>query len=233
MNELIFLGLFIILALTALWCNKKGEGYLYALIAALSMMLNIFVIKPFDLFGLTTYGGNVICGCIFLATDLLNEHHGKQKALNGVKIGFFSLLIYFVVSQAYLNMQIAPLDGSEEIQSSLMTVFAPAFGIVVASLSAFLISNTTDVFIYNLIYKKTKGKYLWLRNNTSTLVAQFLDTVVFSFIAVGFGFFEISIVWEVILFAYIFKVAVSILDTPFVYLSHYGIFRSNQKRQEN
>lgn len=196
-----------------------GKVYVYAIVAALAVLMNIFVLKPFDIFGLTTYGGNILYGCMFFCTDLLAEHYGKKEALKAVRIGFVSLLIYFVASQFYLHLEVSPVDGAEAVQSALTTIFAPAWGIVIASLSAFLVSNVLDVHIYDWIHKKTGSRLLWVRNNASTFISQLVDTFTFTFLAAAFSIFDWSIVGEIILFAYIFKVFVAALDTPFLYIS--------------
>lgn len=197
-----------------------GKVYIYGMIAALAILMNIFVLKPFDVFGLTTYGGNILYGCIFFCTDLLAEHYGKKEALKAVRIGFVSLLIYFIASQFYLHLDTTlSIDGAEAVQSAFTTIFSPALGIVIASLVAFLVSNTTDVYIYEWIHKKTGSKLLWVRNNVSTFFSQLIDTLVFTFLAAMFGIFDWSVVGEIVLFAYIFKALVAALDTPFLYVS--------------
>jgi hypothetical protein len=222
MNELYFFGFFFFLILLILGAFRMGKAYIYGIIAVLAVLMNIFVLKPFEIFGLTTYGGNILYGCIFFCTDLLAEHYGKKEALKAVRIGFVSLLIYFVASQFYLHLDTnLSLDGAEAVQSALTTIFAPAWGIVVASVSAFLISNTIDVYVYDAIHKKTGVKLLWLRNNVSTFFSQLVDTITFTFIAAAFGIFDWSIVGEIILFAYIFKILVAAFDTPFLYLSRF------------
>lgn len=226
MNELLFVGLFFTLASLSLGAFRLGKSYQYALIAALAILMNIFVLKPFEIFGLTTYGGNVLYGCIFLTTDLLAEHYGKKAALRGVGVGFLALALYLIVSQFYLAIAPATaLSGATEIQAALATIFTPAWGIVVASLSAFLLSNTLDVHVYDRIHRLTGKKLLWLRNNASTWLSQLVDTIVFSSIAAAFGIFAWEVVPEVILFAYIFKLAVAAFDTPFLYLSQ--LFKKN------
>ena len=228
MNEILFFILLLSLASLVLLAFKLGKIYLYGVIAVLSVMMNIVVVKPFDLFGITTYGGNAIYGCIFLATDLLAEHFGKKEAMKAVRIGFFSLIIYFLISFIYTKINInLEIEGAENIQNSLNTIFSPALGIAIASISAFFVSNTFDVNFYDFIHKKTGNSFLWLRNNLSTLISQFLDTLIFTLIASLFGIFSWEIFWEVIFFAYIFKLFVALLDTPFLYLSKLKFFRKN------
>jgi uncharacterized integral membrane protein (TIGR00697 family) len=220
MNELYFFGFFFLSILLILGVFRMGKEYIYGMIAVLAVLMNIFVLKPFEIFGLTTYGGNILYGCIFFCTDLLAEHYGKKEALKAVRIGFISLILYFIASQYYLHLETNfDIEGAEAVQSALTTIFAPAWGIVLASLSAFLISNILDVHIYDWIHKKTGSRHLWLRNNASTFFSQLVDTITFTFIAAAFGIFDWKIVGDIILFAYIFKILVAALDTPFLYLS--------------
>ena len=82
-------------------------------------------------------------------------------------IGFGNLLIYFL-----------PIEGTAAT-FAFDTLFASVPRIVLASLVAYVIAQNFDVWLYHKIYKRTKGKNIWLRNNGSTLVSQFLDSIIF------------------------------------------------------
>ena len=64
------------------------------------------------------------------------------------------------------------------------SVLGSSTAIVAASLSAYLVSQNWDVFVFHWIRDATDGDYLWVRNIASTATSQLLDTVVF--IVVGF-----------------------------------------------
>ena len=70
---------------------------------------------------------------------------------------------------------------------------------------------------FDLWKKYTKGKYLWLRNNASTIVSQAIDTVIFVLVAF-LGVYNNDELWDMIWMTYIIKLGVAILDTPLVYL---------------
>jgi len=61
---------------------------------------------------------------------------------------------------------------------------------------------------------------LWLRNNLSTIVSQFIDSTVFMFVAFYAltPKFTVAFIFSLIIPYYLFKVAFAVLDTPFVYL---------------
>jgi hypothetical protein len=67
----------------------------------------------------------------------------------------------------------------------------------------------------------TTERYLWLRNNVSTIVSQLLDSVVFITIA----FYGVMPLVPLILGQWVVKVAIALLDTPLVYLLVYLVRR--------
>ena len=87
-NELVFLFQIIIGLFFTLATFRMGKSWLLAYIGVCIVLANIFVTKQINLFGLAATGGNVVYGSVFLATDLLNEHYGKEEAKKAVYIGF-------------------------------------------------------------------------------------------------------------------------------------------------
>ena len=87
----------------------------------------------------------------------------------------------------------------------------------IASMIAYLTAQFFDVRIFHWIKEKTKGKYLWIRNNGSTMISQLIDTT--AVITITFiGQIEFSQIMEFIFYAYLFKLFVAATDTPFFYL---------------
>ena len=63
---------------------------------------------------------------------------------------------------------------------------------------------------------KTKGKNLWLRTILSTVIGEGFDSIIF--IGISFwGTMENSVLLQMILFQYLFKVVYEILFTPITY----------------
>ncbi|MCF7807907.1 MAG: queuosine precursor transporter [Candidatus Marinimicrobia bacterium] len=225
-NEIIFiiqtlLGLAVVLA-----AFRMGKTWLYGLIAVNYVLANIFVTKTITLFGFEATGGNVLYGAIFLSTDLLSEYYGKEAARKGVYIGLAATLFYLVMSQFMLSYTASPNDwGPAEGMKSIFG-FAPS--IVLASVLAYLISQLHDVWAFHMWKEKFRGKYLWLRNNLSTVVSQLLDSLTFAFLAFSVfprlfmdpeSVLPMSVVWQIVFTTYILKLLVAGIDTPFIYLS--------------
>lgn len=215
-NELIFFLMIVVVLSTALLMFRLGKIWLYAFIAVCIVLANIFVTKQFRLFGLSATGGNITYGAIFLVTDLLCEHYGKEAGRRAVVIGFFAALFYLVTSQFILLMQPAEYDT---VHDGMQSIFAFAPRIVLASVIAYLISQFHDIWAYHAIRKLTRNRLLWLRNNASTWSSQLIDSVTFSLIAFV-GVFPLKIVGQIILSTYLLKIIVAAIDTPFLYLSY-------------
>lgn len=224
MNELLFLSFAVLVCTLNLVAFRMGKMYLFIAIVVYTLMMNIFVLKQFTLFGFMTAGGNAMYGAIFLATDMLTEHYGKREAQKSIAIGFSVMLFFVIATQVLLAFIPNEFDFANE---SLKNLFTLAPRILFGSLTAYIIAQFLDITIYQKIRDWTNNKYLWLRNNLSTMVSQLVDTIVFT--AVGMtafswlpfeGIFQPSQFWEVVAISYIIKIIVALLDTPFLYLSY-------------
>ena len=163
----------------------------------------------------------------FLITDVIEEVHGKEKTKMFVKVGFICMLFILLVTAFSVWLPFAPRSYVQAEQ------YNPVFGIslrfFIASITAFLLSQFHDIWAFNFWKEKTKGKWLWLRNNASTIVSQLIDTIVFMFIALYYipwlpsilntsPKFTVAYLFTLIIPYYILKVIIALFDTPFVYL---------------
>lgn len=217
-NELIAI-LFIIVNFSLVVLSYKvfGKKGLYAYIAMSVIAANIQVSKTITLFGLTATLGNTMFSGIFLATDLLSEKYGKKAAMTAVFIGFYMQLSFLIVTQFSLWFTPDSSDWAQPHMEGLFALALPVF--TIAGLVSFIVSQNIDVVIFHYLKNKfPEDKWLWLRNNGSTFVSQFVDTFLFTSIVVMFGLWEVSDSIQIFAITYLFKVLLSISDTPFVYL---------------
>lgn len=212
-NEILFIIMSLISLSFVLVAFRLGKIYLIALIAVNAVLMNIFVTKGINLFGLAATGGNVLYASIFLGTDLLSEYYGKKTAYKAVMIGFFVSVFFLITSQLIIKFTPADFDIAH---SALVTIFTLTPRIVAGSMVAYLISQNLDVWLFMKIKARTHGDLLWLRNNGSTFGSQLIDSAIFTVIAFAGVYPNL---WQLILFTYIIKVAVAVFDTPFIYLS--------------
>jgi uncharacterized integral membrane protein (TIGR00697 family) len=193
-----------------------GKLGLFIWIPMSVIIANIQVTKTVMLFGLEATLGNIVYATSFLATDILSEWYGKKEAAKAVAIGFFSLVVATIVMNIALVFTPAP---SDHVHSSMITIFSLLPRITVASLVAYAVSQTHDIYAFEY-WKKRKphSSYLWLRNNASTMISQLIDTLLFTLIAF-WGYFPLNVLYQIMITTYVLKWVVALCDTPFIYLA--------------
>ena len=110
--------------------------------------------------------GAIMYSGIYFATDLLSEKYGRKEANRAVILGAFAnvaVMLTLVLSTLFLPSNVA--DSAEEVHDAISTlaVYSPIF--VIGSITAYLISQLFDVWIFHKIKSVTGEKMLWLRNN--------------------------------------------------------------------
>lgn len=216
MNEWLFLLTIALYFSMMLFCYKLfGRIGLFLWICLGIVAANIEVMKMVNLFGLNVTLGNVVYASTFLATDILTEKYGPQTAKHSVKMGFYTLASFVVITQ--LALRFVPA-GNDFAHPALASIFSLTPRLCLASIVTYYTAQTLDIMLYCAIKQKTGGKYLWLRNNAATAVAQLLDTGIYTLLAF-WGVFEFAVVLELVVTSYIIKLVISLLDTPFLYIA--------------
>lgn len=162
-------------------------------------------------FGLNFPFANLIFSvCTFPIIDVICELWGKKIARQTVWLAIGSQLL--VVSFLQLAI-LAPHASFWAQQSAFQTVLAASGLVVLASTLAFITSQLLDVLIYQHIKKASNGKWLWLRNNVSTFIGQFVDST----ILISIVFHASNNKLELLTGSFIVKMTISIAMTPVVY----------------
>ncbi|HKL57008.1 MAG TPA: queuosine precursor transporter [Sphaerochaeta sp.] len=219
MNELLwFLLLVLDFAAIMLAYRFWGKLGLYIWIPISIILANIQVTKNVSIFGIEATLGNIVYATSFLVTDILSEIYGKKESSKAVKFGFFALLSMTVLMQVALLFE---PSSSDIAHPALETIFGLMPRIAIASLVAYLLSNTHDIWAFAFWKEKKPGRgYLWLRNNLSTFASQLIDTLVFTFIAF-WGVYPSSVLIQILISTFVLKWVVAVFDTPFIYLARH------------
>ncbi len=209
-------------------------------------MLNILGISRFvNVFTWHDFAVTVAVGALpypltFLCTDLISELYGQKRANQVVWVGL--LLNLWVVFIVWLG---GVLPGFEAIDPSTGDLIRDAagrvpvffeirnltFGTVTASMIAYLTAQFVDVQLFHFWKELTQGKYLWLRNNGSTLLSQLVDTsavvLITHFFAGVLPIDPTQGLWpQLFLFigyGYVFKLVAALLDTGPFYVCVYWL----------
>lgn len=174
---------------------------------------NIVAGKVIDISGLIVPAAVVAYPLTFLCTDIIGEIWGKEEANRTVKRGIlmqlFSLLLITIA------IALPSASFAQEYGNNLKVVLGQNVRFVLASLTAYILAQSNDVFIFHKLKNKFNGKHKWLRNNASTMLSQLIDTSIF--ITIGFWGTVPSIL-TMIMSQYVVKFFLALLDTPFFYL---------------
>lgn len=224
---------------------------LSALFLSCLAALNIIGISKLIQIGpLTVAVGILPYPITFLCTDLISEIYGHKRANAlvwlGLLVNVFILFVLFLAEtlpEAPLAQQppwqslslakpITLADGSvrENSVTVIAILYACTTSSVVASMLAYLVAQFTDVSLFHFFKRLTKGKHLWLRNNASTLLSQWIDTLIVILITF-YGRLPMETIITVFISSYLFKVVAAALDTPLFYLGVYSFQRWFQDQE--
>ncbi len=210
------------LTITVILFKLFGLRGLYIAVTLGIMLANLQGGKVSDLslFGqtFTVSMGAIMYSGIYFATDLISEKYGRTEANTAVILGAVSnivIMFTLVLSTYYLPSSIATSSQSVHEAIETLAFYSPIF--VIGSITAYLISQTFDVWLFNKLKQITNGRYLWLRNNLSTISSQALDTFIYTFVWVLAGELSFFVALSIALTKYIFKVIIAIIDTLFIY----------------
>lgn len=222
MNELLLIvGLFVVYGSVLLAFKLFGKNGLYCFTCIATITANIEVLILVDAFGMEQTLGNILFAATFLVTDILSEIAGKKEAQKAVNIGIFTSVFFIVISQSWLLYTPSANDWAQE---PIRSIFSNTPRLMIVSVVVYAVCQRFDVWAYHKWWALTSKKYgdtkrfLWLRNNGSTLVSQLLNTILYTFGAF-WGMYELPVLINIAMASYVIFIVTSIADTPFVYLA--------------
>lgn len=168
---------------------------------------------------------------VFVMTDIINEYYGVKGVrfltmLTVALIAFAFFVFYFAIhaspdTRYWLSSGVS--QGVPDMQAAFNAIFGQGMNIIVGSLTAFILGQLIDAFVFRKIKVLTGEKHIWARATASTIVSQFIDSVVVTYVA--FTLFRGVPVGQTMAWAftaYAYKFVIAVLMTPMVYLIHWG-----------
>ncbi len=155
----------------------------------------------------------------FLITDLISEIFGKKKANQIVTAGIFAS--FFSMGIVLLANSAPAIPKSAIDDATFTKVFALSPIAVLASMIAYLFAQYVDIALYHFWKRLTNGRQLWLRNNFSTFLSQFVDTFTVVGLLCVFKVLPWDLFYGLLVSGFIFKVFIAFIDTPFLYFFVY------------
>lgn len=200
----------------------KEQGlYLWTVIATIAANIEVLIVV--NAFGMEMTLGNILFASTFLVTDILSELYGKKAAQTAVWLGIATSVAFIAISQSWL---LYIPNENDFAMPSIRAVFSNTPRLMLVGIVVYVIVQLFDVWAYHKWWAFTnrkfgdKKKFLWLRNNGSTLVSQLLNTVLFTWGAF-LGTHNTATLISIAVSSYVIFIVTSLLDTPFIYLARY------------
>ena len=225
------------------YAHKKQQLYLvlsgiFLVNALLAEIIGVKIFSVEKTFGLTgsLSAGVLVWPVVFIGTDVINEYFGRKGVLRITWLTVWLILYAFLVilgttklAPADFWLDLNKTDGQGrpfDVEFAYQSIFRQGLGIIVGSLTAFVIGQVLDASVFQLFRRVTGSRFIWLRATGSTLISQLVDSFVVLYVAFYvFGNWPLAQVLSVATFNYWYKCAAAVLLTPLLYLAHYLIDR--------
>jgi len=197
--------------------------FVTALFVTTLIISNIIAVKVAQIAGLSLPAAVILFPIAYIFGDILTEVYGYAKARQVIWTGFFCNLLAVVAiwiggllppASFWTAGSFTTPDGAQQAYQAILG-FTPR--LLLASFIAYLIGEFLNSFVLAKLKVQTKGRFLWLRTITSTLVGQAADSAVFLTVAF-IGIFPAGDLGIAIFSQWLFKVSYEIIATPFTYV---------------
>lgn len=193
--------------------------------------------SAFSLLGEEGLTYTLTCGVLlwpleFVMTDIVNEYYGPKAVRRisyiAVALISYAFIMFYVAIHVPANREFwitsHATNGIPDMQAAFTGIFGQGMWIIFGSITAFLVSQLLDVWVFHKIKKVTGEKKVWLRATGSTLVSQFIDSFIVLFIAfkIGNGW-SFQRVLAIGLVNYSYKALMALVLTPLIYFIEFRI----------
>jgi queuosine precursor transporter len=213
MNEILFFVHAFLVAGASLFALRFGKSGLMALIGLESVLANIFVVKQVMLFGLHVTCSDVFIVGSLLSLNLLQEFYDREAAQKAVKISFFLMFFFMIMTKVHLLYAPSWHDHS---QSAFVDIFSLTPRLVLASVIVYFFAQQLDLRLFGFLKSRFGEWPLALRTGISLVVSQTLDTALFSFLGL-YG--EVASIMDIMIMSLFIKALVIGCSIPFVAVS--------------
>jgi uncharacterized integral membrane protein (TIGR00697 family) len=196
--------------LVSLWFVAVAALFVTSLITA-----NIVAVKIVKVWWLQVPAGTItLFPLSYIFGDILTEVYGFARARFVIWLGFLcNALAVF----AFWLSGALPGAAFWQNQAAYDAILGFTWRLLLASWVAYLIGEFINSFLLARLKVMTRGRWLWSRTISSTVIGQFVDTFVFVLIAFS-GVIPNEEIRRTFLHAWFIKVVYEVVATPLTYL---------------
>lgn len=210
MNELIFFIHVLIITLFSIGFLKTGKEALVGFVCTLGILSNLFVSKQASFFGFNVTCSDVFAVGVLIGLNILQEYHGKKITQKAIWISFAMLSFYLIMTQIHILYIPNHFDSMHD---HFKEIFSLMPRLTISSICVYLAVQHLDAFIFGLLKKVFNDRFFGFRSLISLSISQFLDTILFSFLAL-YG--VVGNIWHIVFFSFAIKVIVILFATPLI-----------------
>lgn len=223
-NEIVLIAsLVVIYGGVLLWFKLFGTVGLKCWTVIATIAANIEVLILVDAFGMAQTLGNILFASTFVVTDILSEVAGRKEANQAVNVGILTSISFIIISQSWFLY--VPSEAGAAY-TGIRAVFSNTPRLMLVGLVVYAIVQRFDVWAYHKWWDLTlrlsgnSRRFLYLRNNGSTLISQLLNTILFT-LGAFWGVYDLQTLGSIITSSYIIFIFTSLADTPVVYAARW------------
>jgi len=197
--------------------------FVMAIFVTTLIISNIIAVKLVNIGGLVLPAAVVLFPVAYIFGDILTEVYGYARARQVIWTGFLCNLLAVIAIWIGGRLPAAPFwtagafDNAQSAQQAYQAILGFTPRLLVASFIAYLVGEFLNSLVLAKLKIRTRGRFLWLRTISSTIVGEGADSLVFITIAFV-GILPAGNLATAILSQWLFKVAYETLATPLTYL---------------
>ena len=153
--------------------------------------------------------GSINFAFVSMISDIINEIHGVKQATNATICSTIILIVYTV-----LCCFLFYLSEDESIKKHFITQINVVLVDIVVS---YLFTQLLNVFVFDALKKKSKGKWIWLRSFLSTFISQVINACLFYEI-IFFRTYDQIEIFKIIVGSLLFKLFIALIEVPIIYI---------------
>jgi uncharacterized integral membrane protein (TIGR00697 family) len=165
-------------------------------------------------------GGTLLFPVSYVFGDILTEVYGFRASRRVIWTGFIALAlssgVFFLLRALPAEARWEEYAGSAAYDAILGGMSTG--GIALASLAGDWVGEFSNSVVLSRLKVLMGGRFLWVRTIGSTLVGEFLDSLIFVLAASIAGVFSWALFASLVLTNYLFKCIIEALMTPLTYL---------------
>ena len=171
---------------------------------------NIASIKVVAIGPLVFDAGTILFPLSYIVGDIVTEVYGYRKMRSLLYVGVVSLILTMTT---FWVVQILPASPDWPNQVAYESILGVVWRIVLASVTALFLGEIMNAYVMARMKVRSKGKNLWVRMISSSVVGSAIDTVVFSTVAF-LGTMSFGALAQLMATVFLIKITTEVIVSP-------------------